>query len=199
MRILVVGAEGTVGKAAISDLSKRHEIVSAGRNSGQIRVDLMDEKSVLAMFTSAGQIDAVIATTGHGHFGPVAETTPELFRKGINDKLMGQINVALIGMHHIVDGGSITLTSGVTNRDPIRKGASAAAVNGALDSFVFSAAIEMPRGLRINIVSPGLLEESAKAYDGFFPGHIPVSSMRVGFAYTKAVEGAVNGQVICVD
>jgi NAD(P)-dependent dehydrogenase (short-subunit alcohol dehydrogenase family) len=199
MRILVVGAEGTVGKAAISDLSKRHEIISAGRSSGAIKVDVMDEASVAAMFKAAGMIDAVIVTTGHTHFGPVAEMTPELFRKGVNDKLMGQINVALIGMHHVADNGSITLTSGVTNRDPIRKGANAAAVNGALDDFALSAAIEMPRGLRINVVSPALLEESAQKYDGFFPGHEPVSSARVGIAYAKAVEGALNGHVIIVD
>jgi NAD(P)-dependent dehydrogenase (short-subunit alcohol dehydrogenase family) len=199
MRILVVGAEGTIGKAAISDLAKRHEIISAGRSSGKIKVDVKDEASVLAMFKAAGKVDAVITTTGHTHFGPVAEMTPEQFRNGINDKLMGQINVALIGMHHVADGGSITMTSGVTNRDPIRKGANTAAVNGALDDFAFSAAIEMPRGLRINVVSPGLLEESAAKYDGFFPGHEPVSSARVGIAYTKAVESALNGQVIVVE
>ena len=199
MRILVVGAEGTVGKAAVSDLSKRHEIVSAGRSSGAIKVDIMDEASVVAMFKAAGKIDAVITTTGHTHFGPVVDMTPEMFRKGINDKLMGQINVALIGMHYVADGGSITMTSGVTNRDPIRQGANTASVNGALDSFAFGAAIEMPRGIRINVVSPGLLEESVSAYDGFFPGHVPVPSARVGLAYTKSVEGAVNGQIICVD
>jgi NAD(P)-dependent dehydrogenase (short-subunit alcohol dehydrogenase family) len=198
MRILVVGAEGTVGKAAVSDLSKRHEIISAGRNSGTVMVDVTEEASVHAMFKKSGRVDHVIVLTGHTHFGPIAEMTPEMFRKGLNDKLMGQINVALIGMHHVNDGGSITLTSGVTNRDPIRKGANAAAVNGALDDFVLSAAIEMPRGLRINVVSPGLLEESAKKYDGFFPGHEPVSSARVGIAYTKAVESALTGQVIIV-
>jgi NAD(P)-dependent dehydrogenase (short-subunit alcohol dehydrogenase family) len=181
MRILVVGAEGTVGLAATSDLAKRHDIISAGRNSGKIKVDVMDEASVTAMFKAAGKIDAVIVTTGHTHFGPVAEMTPELFRKGVNDKLMGQINVALIGIQYVTDGGSITLTSGVTNRDPIRNGANAAAVN------------------RINVVSPGLLQESAKKYDGFFPGHEPVSSARVGVAYTKAVEGAITGQVIIVE
>jgi NAD(P)-dependent dehydrogenase (short-subunit alcohol dehydrogenase family) len=151
------------------------------------------------MFKAACAIDAVIVTTGHTHFGPVAEMTPELFRKGVNDKLMGQINVVLIGMHHIKDGGSITLTSGVTNRDFIRKGANAAAVNGALDDFARGAAIEMPRGLRINVVSPGMLEDSAVKYDGFFPGHLPVSAARVGFAYTKSVESALTGQVIVVD
>jgi NAD(P)-dependent dehydrogenase (short-subunit alcohol dehydrogenase family) len=199
MRILVVGGEGTVGQAAISDLKMRHDIITAGRNSGSIKVDVMDEASVLAMFKAAGSIDAVITTTGHTHFGPLTEMTPELFRKGLNDKLMGQVNVALIGQHHVSDGGSMTLTSGVTNRDFIRKGVNAAAVNGALDDFARSAAFELPRGLRINVVSPGLLEASAKKYDGFFPGHIPVSAQRVGLAYTKSVESALTGQVFTVD
>jgi NAD(P)-dependent dehydrogenase (short-subunit alcohol dehydrogenase family) len=199
MRILAVGGEGTVGKAAISDLRQRHEIVTAGRNSGTITVDVMDEASVEAMFKTAGPVDAVVVTTGHGHFGPVAEMTPQHFRKGVDDKLMGQINVALISLRYLKDGGSITLTSGVTNRDFIRKGANAASMNGALDDFVRGASIEMPRGLRINVVSPGLLEESAKKYDGFFPGHQPVTAERVGLAFTKCVEGGINGQVVAVD
>ncbi len=199
MRILAVGGEGTVGKAAISDLRKRHDIVTAGRNSGSIKVDVMDEASVEAMFKASGAIDAVVVTTGHGHFGPVADMTPQQFRKGVEDKLMGQINVALIGLRYLKDGGSITLTSGVTNRDFIRKGSNAASMNGALDDFVRSAAIEMPRGLRINVVSPGLLEDSVTKYDGFFPGHVPVSATRVGMAFTKCVEGGINGQVIAVD
>ncbi len=199
MRILAVGGTGTVGKAALSDLRKRHEIVTAGRSSGDVKVDVLDEASIEAMFKAVGPVDAVITTTGHGHFGPVAEMTPQQFRKGVDDKLMGQINVALIAMRHVKDGGSITITSGVTNRDFIRKGANAASMNGALDDFVRGAAIEMPRGIRINCVSPGLLEESAVKYDGFFPGHIPVTSVRVGFAFSKCVEGAINGQVVAVD
>jgi NAD(P)-dependent dehydrogenase (short-subunit alcohol dehydrogenase family) len=199
MRILVVGGAGTVGKAAISDLAKRHEIIIAGRSSGAVTVDVMDEASVAAMFKSVGKVDAVITTTGHTHFGPLTEMTPAQFRKGINDKLMGQINVALLGLAHVRDKGSITLTSGVTNRDHIAKGANTASVNSALDEFVRAASFEMPRGIRINCISPGLLEESAQTYDGFFPGHIPVSSAKVGFAYTKSVEGILNGRVIAVD
>ena len=197
MRILVAGASGTVGQAAVKGLS-RHEIVTAGRNSGDVTVDLMNEESVRAMYRKLGMVDAVVATAGHTHFGPLNTMTPEQFRKGLNDKLMGQINLVLLGLSHVNDGGSFTLTSGVLDRDPIRAGANAAAVNGALGAFVKSAAIEMPRGLRINVVSPGLLEESVQKYDGFFPGHEPVSSARVGLAYAKSVEGAVTGQVIIV-
>lgn len=198
MRILVVGASGTVGKAAANELSRRHDVVRAGRSSGDLTVDVMSEDSVKAMYAKLGKVDAIITTVGHVHFGPVATMTPEQFRKGLNDKLMGQVNLVLLGIGNVNDGGSFTLTSGVLDRDPVRQGASAAAVNGALGAFAKGAAVEMPRGLRINVVSPGLLEDSAQKYDGFFPGHEPVSAARVGLAYAKSVEGALTGQVIIV-
>ncbi len=199
MRILLVGAEGTVGRAALAELGSRHDIVKAGRSSGDIRVDLMDEKSVGAMYEKLGPVDAVVACAGHGHFGPLVDMTPTQFRKGLDDKLMGQINLVLLGIKHARDGGSFTLTSGVLDRDPVRRGAAGSAVNGALGAFVKAAAIEMPRSLRINAVSPGLLQDSVKKYDGIFPGHEPVSSARVGLAYAKSVEGALTGQVFIVE
>ena len=199
MRILVVGAEGTVGRTAVAALSPRHEIIKAGRKSGDVRVDLTDEASIRAMFAKTGKLDAIVAASGHTHFGPLASMTIDQFKSGLLDKLLGQVALALIGQHHLNDGGSITLTSGVVNRDPIRQGANAGAVDGALDAFVKSAAIEMPRGIRINVVSPGLLQDSEEKYDGFFPGHEPVSSARVGLAYAKSVEGALTGQVIIVE
>ena len=199
MRVLIVGAEGTVGQCAVTELGRRHEIVTAGRKSGGIRVDLLDEASIAQMFDAAGPVDAIIAATGHTHFGPLQAMTPALFRKGLDDKLMGQVSLALIGLHRLNDGGSITLTSGVVNRDPIRQGANAGAVDGAIDAFVASAAIEMPRGLRINAVSPGVLQVSAQKYDGYFPGHEAVSSERVGLAFAKSVDGALTGKVFIVE
>jgi NAD(P)-dependent dehydrogenase (short-subunit alcohol dehydrogenase family) len=196
MRILVVGGAGLVGKAAISGLRPGHEIVVAGRNSGDVNVDLMDEASVSAMYAKLGKVDAVVACSGHSHFGPVVDMQPKQFLDGLKDKLMGQINLVLLGLAHVTDGGSFTLTSGVLSLEPIRQGANAAAIDGALDSFVISAAVEMPRGIRINAVSPGLLQAAAKKYDGYFPGHRPVSDAEVGLAFAKSVEGAVTGQVI---
>jgi NAD(P)-dependent dehydrogenase (short-subunit alcohol dehydrogenase family) len=101
-------------------------------------------------------------------------------------------------MDYLNDGGSFTLTSGVLNRDPIKGGSGAAAANGAIDGFIVGAAVDMPRGIRINSVSPGLLQVSVDRYEGFFPGHEPVSSKRVGLAYSKSVEGVISGQVIIV-
>ena len=198
MRILIVGGSGTVGRAAAAELGRRHEVVIAGRSSGDITVDVMSEESVKAMYAKLGKVDAVVTTVGHVHFGPVATMTPEQFRKGLDDKLMGQVNIVLLGLNNVSDNGSFTLTSGILDRDPVLQGANAAVVNGAIGAFVKGAAIEMPRGIRINAVSPGLLEDSAVKYDGFFPGHEPVSAARVGLAFAKSVEGALTGQVICV-
>jgi NAD(P)-dependent dehydrogenase (short-subunit alcohol dehydrogenase family) len=198
MRVLLVGASGTVGRAAAKALSG-HQIITAGRSSGDLNVDIVSEESIRAMYAKLGKVDAVVSTAGHVHFGPLVGMTGAQFRKGLDDKLMGQVNLVLRGFEHVNDGGSFTLTSGVVNRDPVRQGANSGSVDGAIDAFVACAAIEMPRGIRINAVSPGLLEESAVAYDGYFPGHEPVSSARVGLAYAKSVDGALTGQVIIVE
>src|SRR5688500_13885637 len=199
MRILIVGANGTVGRAATMALKDRHEIIKVGRTSGDINADLTDPVSIKSIFARSGRVDAIVCAAGHSHFGPLSAMTEKDFRKGLDDKLMGQINLVLIGLKHIADAGSFTLTTGVLDRDPVRGGANAAAVNGAISAFVRSAALEMPRGVRINAVSPALLEDSVARFAGVFPGHIPVSSARAGQAYVKSVEGALTGQIIIAD
>lgn len=199
MRIIVVGAGGNIGRAVCEELGPRHEIITAGRTSGDIRVDLADKGTVSAMYAKAGKVDAVISATGDVRFSPLEHFSEDQFMIGLRYKVMGQINLVLEGMRKIADRGSFTLTSGILNRDPVRTGAAAATANGALDGFVVGAAIEMPRGQRVNVVSPGLLDVSLEQYGAMFPGHEAVSSKRVGLAYAKCVEGALNGEVVTVD
>ena len=156
MRILLAGGDGTVGRAVAAELGRRHEIVKVSRSSGDLRADLMDEASIRALFETAGRIDAVVACAGHVHFGPVANMTAADFRKGLDDKLMGQINLVLIGQHHVSDGGSFTLTSGILDRDPVRQGANAAAVNGAIGAFVTSEEIAQRRPLQFTDLLGGM-------------------------------------------
>ncbi|HEX2525905.1 MAG TPA: short chain dehydrogenase [Geminicoccus sp.] len=198
MRIVVIGASGTLGQAVVAELGSRHEIVAVGRSSGDIRIDMTDQESIRAGFGQIGRFDALVATTGKVKFAPLDQMDDAAYRIGLNDKLMGQVNLVLMGMRTISDGGSFTLTSGVLSHDPVRAGSSASMVNGAIDAFVMAAAIELPRGLRINVVSPSLLEESLGAYGPFFPGHEPVPGARVARAYAKSVEGGLSGKVIKV-
>lgn len=199
MKIIVLGAEGDIGRAICTELSTRHDIIRVGRSSGDIQADFADRSSIEAMYQEAGQVDAVVSAAGDVHFAPVSEFTEAQFMLGFTNKVMGQVNLVLAGLAHVKDGGSFTLTSGVLNRDPVRMGTGAAAANGALDGFVVGAAIEMPRGLRINCVSPGLLDVSVPRYGSYFPGHETVSSKRVGLAYAKSVEGALTGHILIVE
>ena len=199
MKIVIVGAGGDIGRAACEELGGRHDLIRTGRTSGDIQVDIADPASVRGMYDRIGSVDAVVATAGEVHFAPLAEQTASTLLRGLQQKTMGQINLVLAGLTSLAEGGSFTLTSGVLDRDPIRMGVGAAIANGALGGFVVGAAIEMPRGLRVNVVSPGLLDVSVPRYGQWFPGHDPVSSQRVGRAYAKSVEGAINGQVIIVE
>lgn len=199
MRIIVVGASGDIGQVVCQTLGARHDLIRASRTGGDVQVDIEDRTSVEAMYAKVGTVDAVVCTAGHVHFGPLDEFTTDSFLIGLNNKVMGQVNLVLAGMGVVTEGGSFTLTSGVLDRDPIRMGASAATANGALAGFVTGAAIEMPRGQRLNVVSPGLLEVSVPRYGAWFPGHVPVPSDRVGLAYVKCVEGPIHGQVVVVE
>ncbi|WP_120632554.1 short chain dehydrogenase [Ruegeria sp. EL01] len=199
MRIILVGATGDIGQAACKELEQRHEIITVGRSGGDYQVDVGDLNAVKSLYAAVGDFDAVVSCAGDATFAPLAELDQEAFMVGLRQKVMGQVNLVLAGLDVIADGGSFTLTSGVLDRDPIRMGANAATANGALAGFVKSAAIEMPRSQRVNVVSPGMLDVSAPRYGAWFQGHKPVLSHHVGLAYTKCVEGALTGQVVIVE
>ena len=199
MKIIIVGATGAVGKTAVDALSARHEVIRVGRTSGDVQMDIEDIDSIRAMYQQVGNVDAVVSAIGQVHFGAVHEMTSEQFMKGINQKVLPQVNLVLEGFDYVNDSGSFTVTSGVLNRDPIRGGSCAAAANGALDGFVRGAAVDMPRGIRINAVSPEVLEACRAKYDGFFHGHEHVLNEAVGLAYSKAVEGCLSGQIFIVE
>jgi NAD(P)-dependent dehydrogenase (short-subunit alcohol dehydrogenase family) len=195
LKILLVGANGTVGRAVAAELSARHEIVSAGRASGDVRLDMSDAAGLRRALSGLGRLDAIVAVAGDGAFGPLEELTAERYAEGLRSKLMGQVNLVTAGRELLRDGGSFTLTSGILSEQPIRGGSSLSMINGAIEAFARAAAIELPRGLRINAVSPGLLTESAPALGPFFRGFETVPASRVALAYSRSVEGRQTGQV----
>lgn len=198
MKIIVTGATGTLGCAVVAELSKDNEVISVGLIHGELQVDLTRDESVEALFAQTGRVDAIIATTGSLFFGPLTAMRAEDFAFGLNDKLLGQVRLALIGQHYLNDGGSITLTSGIIGSEPIAQGVNATAVNAALEGFVCAAACELPRGLRINVVSPTVLRESVEKYGAFFPGFESVPAARAALAYRRSVHGVQTGRTFTV-
>jgi NAD(P)-dependent dehydrogenase (short-subunit alcohol dehydrogenase family) len=197
MKIIIVGATGTIGKHVTAAFEKEHQVLKVGLNSGDIQLDISSPEAIERFYEQVGAFDALVSTTGNGHFGPLTSMKYADFMKGIDSKLMGQVNLVLTGQHYINPKGSFTLTSGILSEDPIVLGANLSAVNGALDAFVRAAAIELENGVRINSISPGVVEDSP-GYFPYFPGHAPVTMERVTQAYIKSVLGAQTGQAFRV-
>lgn len=196
MRILLIGASGHVGSAAAAALRPRHDLIEVSRSSDP-SVDIADEASIAALLDATGTVDAIVVTAESVPFRPVAQLTRDDYLAAFTGKVLSQLDVVRLGLPHLSDGGSITLTSGILARDVIATGAAASMANGALEAYVMAAAPELPRGIRLNAVSPSVLAE-ATAYHDAFAGFVQVSDAEVGSAYLRAVEGIGTGRILPV-
>ena len=199
MKIVIVGASGTIGAAVSELLAPDHQVIRVGHSQGDARVDMRDPASIRALFEQVGSFDALVVASGSVAFNALTEMTDEQWQVGLQSKLMGQINLTRAAIAHLSDRGSITLISGILSEEPIHWGVSATTINGAIEHFVKGAACELPRGIRINVVSPTVLEESMGKYADFFPGFVPVPAARVAQAYKKSVLGVQTGQIFRVN
>jgi NAD(P)-dependent dehydrogenase (short-subunit alcohol dehydrogenase family) len=193
MRILLVGAHGTLG-SAVAEALFHHDLITASRSARE-PVDLTDPESIADLYKRVGTVDAVACAAGVTPFAGLSEVGLDQYRAGLTDKLLGQIALVRLGIEHLSHHGSFTLVSGVIGEEPIPGGSVAATVNGGLYGFVRAAAIELPRAQRINTVSPTVLSEAWDAYGPYFPGFEPVPVAEAARAYVKSIEGAQTGQI----
>lgn len=198
MKIVIVGGAGTIGQVLVRHLAQEHDVLTAGRNSGDLNLDLTQPDSIKNLFEQVTEIDAVICCAGEAKWAPCHELAEDDFYVGIRSKLMGQVNLVTIGAGLVQPGTSFTFTTGILGDDPVQQTASAAMVNGGLNSFVQAAALDYGQQIRVNVVSPGLVEDAAEKYRDYFPGHVPVSMDRVIKAYERSLLGSRTGEVIRV-
>jgi NAD(P)-dependent dehydrogenase (short-subunit alcohol dehydrogenase family) len=196
MKILIVGGNGTIGNKVSTYFAKNHEVLIAGRNSGDVTVDISNSESIKAMFEKTGTIDAIICIAGEAKWKHFDELSEEDYYIGFKSKLMGQVNLVRIGQHYLSKGGSVTLTTGILADDPVAMTASAAMVNGAIHSFVKAVILDLEGKIRVNVVSSGLVEDAVDKYDAYFPGHNPIPMAKVINGYRKSLEGKGTGKII---
>ena len=194
MRILIVGATGTIGRPLVAALQGKHELVLASRQKAHEKVDISDPASIRALYKRIGKLDAVVSASGEAKFAPLATLTDEDFAFSIRSKLMGQVNLIRYGFDSVSDGGSFTITSGTLAREPMVGGAVASLLNGALDSFTRAAALEAPRNIRVNVVSPPWVTETLIAFKMDPTNGMPADE--VARAYVESIEGKQTGAVI---
>lgn len=194
MRIILIGASGTLGQAIDEALTERHELIRVGRKSGDLHAEIADSDSLRALFEAVGPYDAIVCAAGQAAFGSLADLTDVDFQLGLKSKLMGQVNLVRLGFPSISDGGSFTLTSGILSRHPIPESSAISLVNAGVEAFARAAALGLPRGTRVNVVSPPWLCETLESLDRDPSEGLPAAI--VAKAYTASVEGTMTGQVI---
>ena len=194
MKILVVGGNGTIGKRLIERFKSDHEIIIAGRTSGDLLFNMESVSSIRELFEKAGKLDSIVAVAGETKWDRFENLSEEDYYAGIRSKLMGQINLVRIGMDYLNPGGSITLTSGILGDEPQNMTTIPAMVDGAIHSFV--KAVDLESGsIRVNVVDSDLVEDSYEKLKEFFPGHIPVPMDKVVDAYVKCIESDMRGEI----
>ena len=194
MKVIVIGATGTIGRAIVQAIGKRHEVIPVSFSKSMIKVDIADKTSITKMFEKTGRVDAVISAAGLAKFGPMVSLTDADFALGLENKLMGQVNLVRLGIDRVNDSGSFTLTSGILSRNPVKGSIAISMVNSALEGFGRAAALEMPRRIRINIVSPNWVIDTLKAFN--MDPAIGTAVEVVAQAYMQALDGTMNGEVI---
>ncbi|MBD0337235.1 MAG: short chain dehydrogenase [Cyanobacteria bacterium Co-bin13] len=194
MKIVIIGASGTIGAEVVKALSAQHEIVQVGRSSGDYQVDLMAKESIKALFEAIGDCDAVVSAAGQAKFGPLEALSDEDFQFSLNSKLMGQVNLVRAGLPYVRDNGSFTLTTGILAQTPMPGSAAISLVNAGVEGFMRAAALEAPRGIRVNVVSPPWVSETLVAMGQDGAGGLPAAE--VARAYVESVEGQRTGEVL---
>lgn len=195
-KILIVGATGLIGRAVKENLQSDCEVITASQSKADYAVDIADTDSIATMFKAVGEIDGIISAVGRNVvFKSLAAMTRADYQQSLQQKLLGQVDLALQGSAYLTERGSITLTSGIMNHDFVKDGSAAAMVNNALEGFIKAAALDMPKHTRINIISPGFVAESAAHYSDYNQGFTTVSVAQVAQAYRKSVFGVQTGRV----
>ena len=207
IKTLVIGGTGAIGAKVVAALQAEKDttVLIGGRSDKcDVQIDINDPTSVakaLAPFKEGtaddkNKLHHIFICCGDGLFKHLTQSTRADYTAAFNSKVLGQIDVALQAKDCLVSGGSITLTSGCLDKVYIPAGVAASALNASVNAFARSAANEMPRGTRINAVSPGLLTESAATYGPFFRGFKTVDGSDVALAYIRSAFGGITGKVL---
>lgn len=110
MRVIAVGATGTIGSAVVAALAARHDVVKVGYHNGDFQMDIASPDSISQVFRSIGSFDTL----------------------GLSNKLMGHVNLPRIGRQVINDRGSFPLMSGMLSQEPMKGSASTSMVDAGV-------------------------------------------------------------------
>ncbi len=193
MKILAIGANGTIGKAVVENLQRENEVIAVGHSEGDVTVDVENKESIRALYEKVGKVDAIVSMIGNGEMGRLQDMPDSSFDMVLNNKIMGQVNLVRIGLEYLNDDGSITLTSGQASNHPMPGTAAIAMGVAAVNAFIATAALELTDGKRINVVSPSMVKETMEQWGADSSSGIAASDVATYFR--ASISGENSGEV----
>ena len=193
MKILVIGGTGIIGKSVADLLKKEHDVITIGKNGGDYQLDIENKASIEKMFEDFKDVDGVISTTGMANFAPLKDHTDADFELAINNKLMGQVNLARVALNQVKENGFIILTTGSASYEPMPGSASITMASAGVEGFVKAANLEKEKNIRINVVRPAAVVETLEALGMSFPN--AVSAYDTARVYKAVTELNESGQM----
>jgi 3-oxoacyl-[acyl-carrier protein] reductase len=179
---LVTGASKGIGAAIARELAARGaavavnysssraeadkvvaEIKAGGGTAVAIQANVADPASIAplidAVAAKLGPIDVLVNNAGIYEFAPLEAITPEHFHKQFNLNVLGLLLVtqAAAARFNPAGGSIVNISSGAA--DGMGNASVYSATKGAVDSITGALAQELgPRKIRVNSLSPGLVE-----------------------------------------
>jgi len=152
-RVVLVGRRKSRLEAAAARLGRAASVAPA---------DVGDEAQVKAVFDALDRVDVLVTCAGGAFFGAIDEAPPRAWVDLFHGRFFGQ----LYACHHAVpkmpSDGVIVLCSGIAAGAYVPLYSGGAALCGAVNAMGRQLAVELaPRGIRVNVLSPGLIEQTA--------------------------------------
>ena len=153
-KVAILGRDPETLKSAAADLGP-DTVATAGDVS-----NLEDLDRFFADIDSAlGALDTLVVNAGVYEAAPVAETSPEFFDRMSDVNFRGAFFTVQRALPLLRDGASIILVTSTINESGVPGLAVYAATKAAVRSLARSFAAELqPRGIRVNALSPGIID-----------------------------------------
>jgi NAD(P)-dependent dehydrogenase (short-subunit alcohol dehydrogenase family) len=175
MKFVVAAAHGGIGSAVARRLAAQHpqaELLLLGRNGDRLAalsteipksqhavVDLTQLEAVESVVGSFGPIDGIVNCAGSILLKPAHITSEAEFQQTLDTNLKTAFHALRAGVKNMPNGGSIVLVGTAAARIGYANHEAIAAAKAAVAGLALSAAATYAnRNIRVNCVSPGLVD-----------------------------------------